>query len=106
MSQTLSPPILRVQPSEPETSRPLAASAVIAVGWSAAVGLVSCIAASVAVWFAGETGAFGGAIRAGTMVWLVGNGSGLVVDETALTAVPVGLLAVWALLLHRGGRWA
>lgn len=86
--------------------RPLVASAVIAVGWSAAVGLVACITVSVAVWFAGETGAFEDAIRAGALSWLVGNGSGLVVEGTSLTAVPVGMLAAWAWLLHRGGRWA
>ncbi len=106
MTQLLSRPILRVQPTEPGPARPLTLSGLFAVSWSAAVGLVICILITVGVWFSGGSGSFSGAIRVGALTWLVGNGSGLVVGSTAVTAIPLGLTLVWGWLLYRGGRWA
>ncbi len=106
MTDLLSRPILRVRPTVPTPTRPLALSAVMAVACSAAVGLIGCLAISVAVWFSGGSGAFGSAVRTGALGWLVGNGSGLVVQGAPLTAVPLGLLALWGWLLYRSGRWA
>lgn len=106
MTELLSRPILRVRPTTPTPTRPLALSAVLAVGCSAAIGLIGCLAVSVAVWFSGGSGAFGSAVRTGALGWLVGNGSGLVVQGTPLTAMPVGLLCLWGYLLHRSCRWA
>jgi hypothetical protein len=106
MTQLLSRPVLRVQPTEPAPSRPLSLSCLIAVGWSAAVGLIACVAVAVGVWFAGETGSFEDAIRVGVFAWLLGNGSGLVLDSTSVTAIPLGLSLLWGWLLYRGGRWA
>ncbi|MBA2772727.1 MAG: hypothetical protein H0U36_01590 [Nocardioidaceae bacterium] len=106
MTDLLSRPILRVRPTTPTPTRPLVLSALIAVASSAAVGLIGCLAVSVAVWFSGGSGAFGSAVRTGALGWLVGNGSGLVVQGTPLTAIPVGLLVLWGWLLYRSGRWA
>lgn len=106
MTQLLSRPIFRVQPTEPAPSRPLSLSCLIAVGWSAAVGLIVCVALAVGVWFAGGTGSFEGAIRVGVFSWLLGNGSGVVLGSTHVTAIPLGLTVLWGSLLYRGGRWA
>ncbi len=106
MTQLLPRPVLRVEPVELPPSRPLWFSCLLAMGWSAAVGLVACIAITVGVWFSGTTGSFSGAVRAGVLSWLMGNGSGILVGTTAVTAIPLGLLTVWGLLLYRGGRWA
>jgi len=110
MTDVLSRPMLRVSPSEPVDRRPLALSCVIALVWTAAVGLVGCITVAVAVWFSGGAGSFGSAVRTGAFAWLTGNGSGLVVGSgtgaVSLTAIPLGLTVLWGLLLYRGGRWA
>ncbi|MBA2697814.1 MAG: hypothetical protein H0U61_03460 [Nocardioidaceae bacterium] len=106
MTELVSRPILRVRPTEPTPSRPLALSTLLAVAGTAAVGLISCLAVAVAVWFSGGSGAFGSAVRTGAFGWLVGNGSGLIVEGTALTAVPLGLMCLWGYLLYRTGRWA
>ncbi len=106
MTELLSRPILKVRPTTPRPTRPLALSTVMAIACSAAIGLIGCLAVSVAVWFSGGSGAFGSAVRTGALGWLVGNGSGLVVQGTPLTAVPVGLLGLWGYLLYRSGRWA
>ena len=106
MTDLLSRPLLHVQPSRPEPTRPLAVSVLLAVGWCTAMGLVGCIALAVAVWFFGESGSFETAVRSGALGWLFGHGSGLVVEGSAITATPVGMLCLWGYLLHRGGRWA
>ena len=104
-------PILRVNPSVPRPSRPIAVTAMLAAAGCAAAGLVVALAVAVAGWFAADSGSFAGAIRVGALGWLVAQGSGLHIDGTAaatgltVTAIPVGglLLAGW--LLYRAGRW-
>jgi hypothetical protein len=98
-------PILRVRriADAPDRS-PLIAAAIAAV-WTAAAGLVTVLALSVAAWFAADKGSFGGAVRVGVLGWLVAQGGGLHVGEVEITAIPLGGCLVAALLLYRGGRW-
>ncbi|MBA3309035.1 MAG: hypothetical protein H0U28_03110 [Nocardioidaceae bacterium] len=106
MTELLSRPILRVKPVEEAPCRSVVLSAAIAAGWTLAASLVACIATAVAGWFAADTGSFSGAIRVGALGWLVGNGGGLHLKSGAVTVIPLGLVAVVAWMLHRGGRWA
>ncbi len=106
MTQTFSRPVLRVSQTTEGTHRPTALSAMAAAMWVACVGLVCCVGVSVGAWFAADPGSFGGAIRVGALAWLVTLGAGLHLDEVTITAVPLGLTAVTAWLLYRGGRWA
>jgi len=106
MTQMLSRSVLSGRESSLGPQRPLVLSAVAAALWVVFVGLVSCVAVSVAAWVAADSGSFGGAIRVGALAWLVTLGSGLNLDGVSITAVPLGLTAVTAWLLYRGGRWA
>lgn len=71
--------------------RPVALSAVgtaLAVG---GVGLLVFAGLSMLGWLVGSGGSSAGALRAGSIAWLVGHGSGLEVNGTQITATPLGL---------------
>ncbi|MBA2574883.1 MAG: hypothetical protein H0V02_08885 [Nocardioidaceae bacterium] len=105
MTSTLARPLMRVRQTTRTPKRPLALSAIAAALWVACVGLLFCVVVSVAAWFAADTGSFNAAIRVGALAWLVTLGAGLHLDGVTLTAIPLGLTAVTAWLLYRGGRW-
>ncbi len=94
---------LPTRPSRPAQSAALRGSA--AAGWTALIGMSVLMAASVAGWFAANSGTFGDALRVGGLGWLVSNGSGLHVGSASITLVPLGGVAVNGWLLHRAGRW-
>jgi hypothetical protein len=106
MTTTLERPVRRVEASEPGPVRPGALSAALATSLAAGAGLVVCIGVAVMSWFTGSSGSFGGAVRAGGLAWLVGNGAGLHISGFDVTAVPLGGLGVAGLLVYCAGRWA
>ncbi|MBA2445496.1 MAG: hypothetical protein H0V49_09215 [Nocardioidaceae bacterium] len=106
MTQTLSRPITRVPHSSRGPQLPLPMAAAAAALWAVGVGLVCCVAVSVGAWFAADTGTFGGSIRVGALAWLVTLGAGLHLEGVTITVIPLGLTALTAWLLYRGGHWA
>lgn len=106
MTELMTRPILRVKATAEPPRRPMAVSALVAGVVAAVGGLVVCVALAVGIWFSGETGSFGGAVRVGAFGWLVSNGTGIDVGGTSITAIPLGFLMCWAYLLYRVGRWS
>lgn len=81
---------------------------VAAFGGVAAAGstLLVCMAVAVIGWFLSDAGAHGSpsdALRVGALGWLIGHGSGVMVQGVRITAVPLGLtvMLAWAIW-----RWA
>lgn len=71
--------------------------------------LVLCMALALTAWFLADAGAHGDtpdALRAGADAWLVGHGSGFVLNGMPLGIVPLTLTALLALGAFRSGRWA
>ena len=89
----------------PPPPRPAALSAVLGALWSAAACLLACCALSVAAWLSGSTCTAPGAVRVGTISWLLAHGSGVELRGGAVSLVPLGITAVAGLLLYRSGRW-
>jgi hypothetical protein len=106
MTDVLSRPILRVPQATARPDRPAWLLAAVGAAAVALGGLVLCLAAGAAGWFAADTGTFGQAMRVGTLAWLVGNGSGLSGGGVTLGAIPLGFVLVAGLALYRTGRWA
>ncbi len=106
MTELMSRPILRVRTTAEPPRRPIVLSAVAAGAAAAVVGLVLSIAIAVGVWFAGDTGSFGAAVRVGAFGWLLSNGTGVEVSGIAVTATPLGFLALFGFLVYRAGRWS
>jgi hypothetical protein len=82
--------------------RPLVVVATLGGVAAAAATLVVCLAVGVVGWFLTDAGAHGAprdALRAGATAWLMAHGSGVHVNGTAVTMVPLGLTLVvgWAL---------
>lgn len=106
MTDLMTRPILRVRATAEPARRPMALSAVVAGVAAAGVGLVLSVAVAVGVWFSGDTGSFGAAVRVGAFGWLLSNGSGLEVSGVSIGAIPLGLLLLWGFVVYRAGRWA
>jgi hypothetical protein len=106
MTDLISRPILRVEPSSQAPERPVAFAAAVAAAVVAGVGLVAFLALAVAGWFAAGTGSFGSGMRAGALAWLLVNGASLHTTSAAVTAVPLGGTLIVAWLLYGGGRVA
>lgn len=104
--------ILRRIPPAPGASRPPGSApprpiALSAVGTALAVGgagLLVFAGLSMLAWLVGSGGSSAGALRAGTIGWLVGHGSGLEVNGTQITATPLGLTLVLVLGLFATSR--
>jgi hypothetical protein len=86
--------------------RRLATTGPLAAVWAAGVGLAVCVGAAVAGWLAGSAGSLGDGVRVGVQAWLLGQGSGVVVGSTVVTALPLGLTLLSAALLWRAARRA
>jgi hypothetical protein len=105
MTELMSRPILRVGATAQPPRRSMPIAALISGVAAALVGLMTSIAVTVLVWFAGDTGSFGGAVRVGAFGWLVSNGSAVEVSGVSITAIPLGFLGFCAFLVYRAGRW-
>jgi hypothetical protein len=106
MTDLISRPILRVEPTAPTPTRPVVLSAAVAAVVVAAVGLIGCVACAVGAWFSSDTGSFGSGVQAGTFAWLMANGARLHTPVATITLVPLGAVVAAAVLLYLGGRWA
>ncbi|QIX25853.1 hypothetical protein ncot_04010 [Nocardioides sp. JQ2195] len=103
MTATLTPPGLS---STSASRRPLTLLAGLA-GFSAAVTtLAGCLAIALVGWFLADGGIHGApreALRTGGLAWLTGHGSGLHVHGVPITALPLGLTLVCAVVVWRFG---
>jgi hypothetical protein len=90
--------------------RPLVLLATLAGVVAASATLLVCLAGGVVGWFLTDAGAHGAprdGLRVGALGWLMAHGSGIHVAGVHLTAVPLGLslmtaLVVWRLALRLG----
>jgi hypothetical protein len=86
--------------------RPLVLLAVLAGVAAAASTLLVCLAGGVAGWFLTDAGAHGAprdGLRIGALGWLMAHASGVRVEDTAITAMPLGLTLLAAALVWRLG---
>lgn len=82
--------------------RPLVPIATLGGALAAAGPLVVCLGIGVVGWFLTDAGAHGeprDALRVGALGWLMGHGSGVSVQGSAVTVVPLGitLVAAWTI---------
>ena len=86
--------------------RPLVLLAFLAGVVAAASTLLVCLAAGVVGWFLTDAGAHGAprdGLRIGALGWLMAHGSGVRVAGTHVTAVPLGLALLAAVVVWRLG---
>lgn len=86
--------------------RPLVLLAALAGAGAAVATLVVCLAGGVVGWFLTDAGAHGAprdGLRVGALGWLMAHGSGVHVEGTAITAVPLGLGLLAAVVVWRLG---
>ena len=86
--------------------RPLVLLAALAGVTAAASTLVVCLAAGVAGWFLTDAGAHGAprdGLRVGALGWLMAHASGVHVEGTAITAMPLALTLLTAVVVWRLG---
>src|SRR3954462_7928715 len=87
--------------------RPLVLLAALAGAGAAAATLVVCLAGGVAGWFLTDAGAHGAprdGLRVGALGWLMAHGSGITVAGTHVSAVPLGLTLLAAVVVWRLGQ--
>ncbi|MBZ5733234.1 DUF6350 family protein [Nocardioides sp. TRM66260-LWL] len=88
-------------PGGPSARRPLALLAGLAGATAALLAVALCGALGVIGWFLTDLGAHGTAgdgLRVGALGWLAGLGSGVTIEGTPVTLVPLGatVVAAWA----------
>jgi len=86
--------------------RPLVALALLAGVGAALATLVVCLAVGVAGWFLTDAGAHGAprdGLRVGALGWLMAHGSGVHVEGTSITAMPLALTLLAAIVVWRLG---
>jgi hypothetical protein len=96
----------RVDRSDAAHRRPLVLLASLAGVGAAASTLVVCLAGGVVGWFLTDAGAHGAprdGLRVGALGWLMAHGSGVHVEGVAITAVPLGLTLLAAVVVWRLG---
>jgi len=81
--------------------RPLLLVSVLGGGLAAGGLLVLCLGLAVTGWFLSDAASHGAprdALRVGALGWLTGHGSGVMVEDVAVTAMPllITLLAAWS----------
>jgi len=87
-------------------ARPLVILSVLAGVMAAGATLVVSLAAGVVGWFLTDAGAHGAprdGLRVGATGWLMAHGSGVHVEGVAVTALPLGLTLVIAIVVWRVG---
>lgn len=104
MTDLLSRPLLRVKKSPPDPQRSVALGAMLGAAASAVAGVIVAVLLAVLAWFSADAGSFSGAIRVGALAWLVGNGAGLRLSDTDITAIPLGSCVLAGYVLYRAGR--
>lgn len=89
------------RPEEPQ-SAPLGWLIVALIGAVAAAGFGWVIVSGLAVvgWLAAEPGTLAGALRVGTQFWLLSNGAGAQLGTLQMTMVPLGMTAVFAVMIN------
>jgi len=93
-------------PSDAAHRRPLGILGVLAGVVAAAGTLVLCLAGGVVGWFLTDAGAHGAprdGLRVGALGWMMAHGSGVRVGGTQVTAMPLGLTLVAALVIWHVG---
>ena len=93
-------------PADAAHRRPLVLLAVLAGVVAAASTLLVCLAGGVIGWFLTDAGAHGAprdGLRVGALGWLMAHGSGVHVAGTLVTAVPLGLSLLAAVVVWRLG---
>ncbi len=86
--------------------RPLALVAVYGGAAAALVPLVAMMLLGVVGWFLTDGGVHGSprdGLRSGALAWLIGHGSGVHVEGATVTAMPLGLTLICALVVARIG---
>lgn len=86
--------------------KPLVLLATLGGAAAATATLVVCLGAGVGGWFLTDAGAHGeprDALRAGALGWLMGHGSGITVQGTPVSVVPLGITLVIAWAIWRLG---
>ena len=97
------------QPPARSLVRSSPARAAAAALAAAASGLVALWVVALAGWYSSDGGGHGtttAALRVGAGAWLLAHDSGLVTRDATITAAPLGLTLVSALLCYRCARWA
>jgi Family of unknown function (DUF6350) len=107
---SLLPAPRRTRPGDPRADaahrRPLVLLAALAGVVAAGATLLVCLAGGVVGWFLTDAGAHGAprdGLRVGALGWLTAHGSGIRVDGVHLTAVPLGLSLMAAVVVWRLG---
>ena len=103
MTAILTPPRA---PERPAVHRPLTLLATLAGAAAAGSVLAVCLAAGVIGWFITDGGVHGeprDGLRTGALVWLMSHGSGVSVQGTPVTAVPLGLTLLVGWVVWRFG---
>ncbi|HET7068269.1 MAG TPA: DUF6350 family protein [Nocardioides sp.] len=95
-------------PGRPDAAhrRPLVLLAALAGSGAAAATLVVCLAGGVIGWFLTDAGAHGAprdGLRVGALGWLMAHGSGVHVEGTTISAVPLGLSLLAVVVVWRVG---
>ena len=96
----------RADRSDAAHRRPLVLLASLAGAGAACATLVVCLAAGVVGWFLTDAGAHGAprdGLRIGALGWLMAHGSGVHVEGVAITAAPLGLTLLAAMVVWRLG---
>jgi len=95
-------------PAPEDDLRSPIASGMAAALWAVAVGLAVVAVPVILAWLFAPHAATdpGDALRAGALAWLAAQHASVDVGGAVLSLVPLGLLAVPAVLLYRCGRWA
>jgi hypothetical protein len=81
---------------------------VIAAAWALGVGLLVCVVVAVIGWTVGGHGdaTFGSALRSGALAFVAAHMAPVSLPGATFSLLPLGLLALPALLTYRAGRWA
>lgn len=88
----------------PAAQRPLVLVAFLGGALAALAPLLVCVALGIVGWFAADAGVHGAprdAMRTGALAWLMAHGSGITVEGTAVSVVPLGLTGICAWSMWR-----
>jgi len=106
MTDLLSRPAASTARTEARAAPPAWLTGVLAGAAMAGAGVLACMGLAVVVWLSGDGGSATAALRAGATAWLLAHGSGVTVAAGTVTAAPLGLSLVVALLAWLAGRWS
>jgi len=106
MTDLLSRPTPSTARTETHAPPPVWLTGVLAGATMAGAGVLACMGFAVVAWLSGDGGSATAALRAGATAWLLAHGSGVTVAAGTVTAAPLGLTLVAALLAWLAGRWS